>query len=125
MNEAIALAPEVKPAKVDCGILRTLIHQLEESDQKQRQGSGTFDPRQDLKNLSIAMGIIENCGMPSSSTHLGLNLNGLWLVFQHAPHKYRKAYFHHFQEAAEKGGLAPFAFAVKDAVEFVEVTMQD
>ena len=30
-----------------------------------------------------------------------------------------------WKEAAEKGGLAPFAFAVKDAVEFVEVTMQD
>ena len=105
LTEAYALGPEVTPANVDCGILRTIIHQLEESDQAMRTGTGGMDPKEDLKNLSIAMGIIEQCGMPSSNTHLGIKLDGLWLVFQHAPHKYRKAYFHYFEEAAEKGDI--------------------
>ena len=121
MNKATLEGPLVTPAEVDCSNLNNIIYNLAQSDQALRNGSGNFSPKDDLRNLAVAMGIIENCGMPSSLTHPGINLTGLWLVFQHAPHKYRKQYFHYFQKAAEVGDVRKSQIALmQDRILMIE-----
>jgi len=101
LKEAAESGPEVKPALVDCTDLDNILTNLERADQALRVTGKPINRKQDLKNLTIAMGIIDQCGIPSTDNLNGYTHRGLWLVFQHAPYRYRKQYFHHFQKAAE------------------------
>ena len=105
--------PTVTIQDVDCSDLKNILTELWKKDQKNRE-NGIPDFDVDFKNLEVAVSIIEQCGMPTTQNVDRAHIEHLWLVFQHASNTYRKAYFHHFQDATKRGDLRASSLALME-----------
>lgn len=105
--------PEAQLRQVDCSNLKVILDSLQEVDQASRQG-GAPDPKEDFKNLEIAISIIENCGMPQTPEVDPGHVSALWLIFQHGTYRYMRAYFPHFKEAVKRGDLKASSLALME-----------
>lgn len=113
LQQAMNDGPDVKLLDVDCDNLKSILTDLGEKDQNLRQ-NGAPHPLEDFKNLEVAVSIIEKCGMPTYENVYYEHIQALWLVFQHAAHRYRKAYFPYFKEAVTRGELSASSLALME-----------
>lgn len=104
LREANPKPKEVISVAIDCSRQKEILEEVLAIDQEIRNG-GNPDPDKDVQNLSKVISLIEQCGMPTAAEVGPQQMMAIWLVFQHADQKYRKAYFPLLKEAAENGDL--------------------
>lgn len=97
--EEVRTFPEVE---VDCNDLINILDEVYHADQDTRLNGG-IDDAVDRQNLKIVISIIKTCGMPTTASTSEKSMHAIWLVFQHSPHEFRKAYFPYLKEAADNG----------------------
>lgn len=99
---------------IDCNDLIHILEEVHYADQDMRLNGGGYDPEKDMENLQIIISIIKTCGMPTIATTNEQSLATIWLVFQHSPHEFRKAYYPLLQEAAANGDIKARSMALME-----------
>lgn len=99
--------------EVDCNDLLSVLDEVYHADQDTRLNGG-IDDAIDRKNLQTVISIIKKCGMPSTASTNEKSMSAIWLVFQHSPHEFRKAYFPLLKEAAANGDFKASRMALME-----------
>lgn len=98
---------------VDCNNLVNILDAVYRADQETRLSSG-IDDAIDRQNLQTVISIIKKCGMPTTASTSEKSMRAIWLVFQHSPHEFRKAYYPLLQEAAANGDIRASSMALME-----------
>ncbi len=99
--------------EVDCDDLVNTLEKVYDADQDTRLNGG-IDDAIDRENLQVVISIIKKCGLPTTTATSEKSMSAIWLVFQHSPHEFRKAYFPMLKEAAALGEFRPSSMALME-----------
>ncbi|GAB5523312.1 MAG: hypothetical protein Roseis2KO_11840 [Roseivirga sp.] len=112
-QEALEEVRTLPMVEVDCNDLINILDEVYRTDQDTRLNGG-IDDEVDRQNLKTVISIIKKCGMPTIASTSEKSMSAIWLVLQHSPHEFRKAYFPLLKEAAARGDFKASQMALME-----------
>ncbi len=112
-QDALEEVRSLPVVEVDCDDLINILDGVYDADQDTRLNGG-IDDDIDRQNLQTVISIIKKCGMPTTASTSEKSMHAIWLVLQHSPHEFRKAYFPLLKEAAANGDFKASQMALME-----------
>ena len=105
IQKALEDQPAIQLVDIDCTKKQEILQEVFESDQSMRTNDGSINPVIDRQNLTTVVSLLEKCGMPTLNEVDEIQMNAIWVVFQHGDNANRKKYLPLLEQSAENGDL--------------------
>ena len=105
IQKAFEDQPAIELVDIDCTKRQEILQEVFESDQSMRTNDGSINPEIDRQNLTTVISLLEKCGMPTLNEVDEIQMNAIWVVFQHGDNANRKKYLPLLEQSAENGDL--------------------
>ena len=105
IQKALEDQPAIQLVDIDCTKKQEILQEVFESDQSMRTNDGSINPEIDRENLTTVISLLEKCGMPTLNEVDEIQMNAIWVVFQHGDNANRKKYLPLLEQSAENGDL--------------------
>ncbi|WP_339880898.1 DUF6624 domain-containing protein [uncultured Algoriphagus sp.] len=112
IQKALEDQPAIQLVDIDCTKKQEILQEVFESDQSMRTNDGSINPEIDRQNLTTVISLLEKCGIPTLNEVDEIQMNAIWVVFQHGDNANRKKYLPLLEQSAENGDLKAIQIAM-------------